>query len=183
MHQNVQEVLLEEGVIQKRVKELGREISFDYTGMELMVTGILKGAMIFMADLIRALEINVSLDFVMVSSYGKGHKSSGAVSFLKNLEQSIEGRHVLIVEDIVDTGLTLNYLVQNFQARKPASLKICALLDKPCRHKVEVKVNYCGFTIPDCFVVGYGLDFGEYYRNLPYIAVLKPEVYERKSSK
>ncbi|MBO8137161.1 MAG: hypoxanthine phosphoribosyltransferase [Desulfotomaculum sp.] len=178
MHPDVQKILLSEEQIRERVKELGQQISQDYHAREVLVVGILKGAMIFLADLVRNLSVSTYFDFMAVSSYGSGTKSSGAVRILKDLDKSIEGKHVLIVEDIVDTGLTLKYLVENLKSRNPESLKICTLLDKPDRRTVDVQVDYTGFTIPNEFVVGYGLDFDERYRNLPYIAVLKPEVYQ-----
>lgn len=177
LHPDADRVLLGESAIKNRVDELGAAISRDYAGQEPIVVGILKGAMIFMADLVRALDIPARLDFMVVSSYGATSKSSGVVRILKDLEQSVEGRHLIIVEDIVDSGLTLNYLAANLKSRKPASLKICTLLDKPDRRKVEVQLDYNGFVIPDEFVVGYGLDYNEKYRNLREIIVLKREVY------
>lgn len=177
MHPHVEKILLDETRIKERVLQLGQQITRDYQGQNILTVGILKGAMIFLADLVRNIEVPTFFDFMAVSSYGTGTVSSGAVRILKDLDRSIEGRHVIIVEDIVDTGLTLQYLVENMKARGPASLKICTLLDKPSRRKVEVSVDYNGFSIPDEFVVGYGLDYNECYRNLPYIAVLKPEIY------
>lgn len=177
---NIQEVLITKEEIQARTKELGAQITKDYEGKDLLVICILKGALPFMADLIREIQLPLSIDFMAVSSYGDATTSSGAVMILKDLETNINGRNVLIVEDIIDTGLTLKYLVENLQARKPASLKICTLLDKPDRRKVDIKVDYKGFQIPDAFVVGYGLDFAELYRNLPDICILKPEAYEKK---
>ncbi len=178
MHQDVQKILLTEEEIKDRVQQLGRQISEDYRGESILVVGILKGAMIFLADLVRHLEIPTFFDFMAVSSYGSSTMSSGAVRILKDLDKSIEGKNVIIVEDIVDTGLTLSYLVDNLRAREPATIKVCTLLDKPDRRTVDVTIDYNGFTIPDEFVVGYGLDFNERYRNLPYIAVLKPEIYK-----
>ncbi len=175
MHPDGENILLLEEEIRTRVAELGAEISRDYAGEELLVVGILKGAMIFLADLVRNITVPVCFDFMAVSSYGSSTKSSGAVRILKDLDSGIEGRHVLIVEDIVDTGLTLNYLVDNLKARGPVSLKICTLLDKPSRRVAPVEIHYNGFIIPDEFVVGYGLDYKERYRNLPYVMVLKPE--------
>ncbi|HEX3032484.1 MAG TPA: hypoxanthine phosphoribosyltransferase [Bacillota bacterium] len=174
-----QKILITQQEIAAKVSELGARISADYAGSELLVVGILKGAAIFMSDLVRTISIPVAFDFMAVSSYGASTESSGVVRIIKDLEQSIEGRHVLIVEDVVDTGLTLNYLVDNLKSRNPASLKLCSLLDKPSRRKVEVKAEYLGFSIPDEFVVGYGLDYSEKFRNLPYVAVLKPEVYQK----
>lgn len=177
MHPDAERILISNEEIHKKVTELGCTISKDYAGQELLVVGILKGAMIFMADLIRAISINVQIDFMAVSSYGASSKSTGVVRIMKDLEKSIENRHVLIVEDIVDTGLTLNYLQEILKARGPASVKTCTLLDKPSRREVNVPVDYNGFSIPDEFVVGYGLDYNEKYRNLPEIYVLKREVY------
>jgi len=176
---DLQQILLSEEVIAKRVKELGEQISRDYSGCDLVVVGILKGALVFMADLIRHLSIPVIMDFAVVSSYGTATKTSGVVRILKDLDQPIEGKHVLIVEDIIDTGLTMHYLINNFKARKPLSVKVCTLLDKPSRREVDIVPDYCGFSIPDHFVVGYGLDYAEYYRNLPQVGVLKPEVYQK----
>lgn len=178
MHPDAKRILLTEEKIKERVEELGRQISLDYKGKDLLVVGILKGAIIFMSDLVRQLEGSVGYDFMAVSSYGTSTESSGVVRILKDLDQSIEGRHVLIVEDIIDSGLTLNYLMDNLKSRNPKSLEICALLDKPERRKVKVKAKYIGFSIEDEFVVGYGLDFSERYRNNPFIFVLDPSVYE-----
>ncbi|HBG17260.1 MAG TPA: hypoxanthine phosphoribosyltransferase [Firmicutes bacterium] len=174
------EILLSSETIAARVKELGAEITTDYQGKEIIIIGILKGALPFMADLIREINIPLKYDLMAVSSYGVSTKTSGAVQILKDIEMGIEGEHVLVVEDIIDTGLTLNYLVGNLLSRKPASLKICTLLDKPSRREVEIFPQYNGFTIPDRFVVGYGLDYAERFRHLPMIGVLKPEVYEKK---
>jgi len=175
--QDIQQILISEEEIRQKVRELGATISNDYQGQSLVVVGILKGAIIFLADLVRHLHMPVTLDFMAVSSYGSGTKSSGAVRILKDLEAGLEDRHVLIVEDIVDTGLTLKYLTENLKARGPASLRICSFLDKPSRRQIDIHPDYCGFAIPDHFVVGYGLDYAERYRNLPYVAVLKPEAY------
>ncbi|NLC76025.1 MAG: hypoxanthine phosphoribosyltransferase [Clostridia bacterium] len=177
MLNDIQEVLITQEQLQTKVQQLGRQISADYAGKDLLMVCILKGAVIFFADLVRHISIPVTMDFMAVSSYGDATQSSGAVMILKDLERNIAGKHVLIVEDIVDTGLTLKYLVENLAARHPLSIKICTLLDKPERRKAEVKVDYNGFTIPDAFVVGYGLDYGEAYRHLPYVCVLKPEIY------
>ncbi|MFY9604865.1 MAG: hypoxanthine phosphoribosyltransferase [bacterium] len=173
----IKEILIDQEQLQQRIQELGAEISRDYQGKELHLICVLKGAVLFLADLARNLTVPVSFDFMAVSSYGASTESSGVVRILKDLEESIEGKDVLIVEDIIDSGLTLHYLYQNLHSRKPASLEICTLLDKPDRRRVDVPVKYCGFSIPDRFVVGYGLDFAEKYRNLPYIGVLKNEVY------
>ncbi|MFZ5644590.1 MAG: hypoxanthine phosphoribosyltransferase [Bacillota bacterium] len=177
MHPDVQEILISEEEIARKVKELAEKISKDYQGKNILVVGIIKGAVVFLSDLIRNLTVPLNIDFMAVSSYGKASQSSGVVKILKDLDQSIEGRHVIVVEDIVDTGLTLKYMLENLKTRKPASLKICTLLDKPSRRKVDVTPDYNGFEIPDKFVVGYGLDYAEYYRNLRDICVLKPEVY------
>ena len=175
---DVGEVLLSEEAIQARVKELGRQISADYAGRQLTLVSVLKGSLPFMADLMRALTIPVRIDLMEVSSYGGAStESSGLVRILKDLSASIEGEEVLIVEDIIDTGLTLNYLVRYLRGKNPRSLRICTLLDKPARRLVEIPVDYIGFTIPDQFVVGYGLDYGELYRNLRFVGVLRPEVY------
>jgi len=175
----IEKVLISREEISQKVKELGQQIGKDYEGKDLLVVCILKGAILFMADLIREIDCPLSTDFMAVSSYGDSTKSSGAVMILKDLESNVKGRHVLIVEDIIDTGLTLKYLIENLKARKPASIKICTLLDKPDRRKVKINVDYTGFVIPDEFVVGYGLDFAEKYRNLPDVCVLKPETYEK----
>lgn len=170
----IKEVLISEGQIAQKVKEIGERISNDYQGKEVLIIGILKGSFVFMADLIRHLTIPVTVDFMMFSSYGTDSETSGVVRIIKDLEQSIEGKHVIVVEDIVDTGLTLKYLLDNLNSRKLASLKICTLLDKPSRRRVEIKTDYNGFIIPDKFVVGYGLDYGEKFRNLADIMVIKP---------
>ena len=179
MHPDVQEILISGEQIAQKVQVLGQKISEDYRGKEILVVGILKGAVVFMSDLIRHLTVPVKIDFMAVSSYGKGSESSGVVQILKDLSQNIEGRHVMVVEDIVDSGLTLKYMLDNLLTRKPASLKICTLLDKPTRRRVDVAPDYNGFVIEDKFAVGYGLDYAEYYRNLGYIAVLRPEVYTK----
>jgi len=179
LHSDLKEILLSEEQIAQKVRYLGQRISEDYQGNSILVIGILKGAVIFLADLVRNITIPVGIDFMAVSSYGKASESSGVVQILKDLDQNIEGRHVMVVEDIVDTGLTLKYLLENLSTRKPASLKICTLLDKPTRRKSDVVPDYNGFTIPDEFVVGYGLDYAEKYRNLREIGVLKPEIYSR----
>ncbi|MEW6522268.1 MAG: hypoxanthine phosphoribosyltransferase [Bacillota bacterium] len=174
---HVERVLIDQKTLTDRVGQLGAEISRDYQETNLFVVGVLKGAMIFLADLTRCIDLPLSFDFVAVSSYGAGTSSSGAVRILKDLDVSVEGRHVLLVEDIVDSGLTLSYLRGLLLGRKPASLRVCTLLDKPSRRRVPVHLDYRGFEIPDAFVVGYGLDYNEQYRHLPYIAVLRPEVY------
>ena len=178
MHTDVLEVLFTEQAVQDRIRELGAQITRDYEGKHPLVIGILKGATLFMSDLVRRIEIPVEMDFMAVSSYGQSSESSGVVRIIKDLEQSIEGRDVIIVEDIIDTGLTLVYLKSLLQQRKAATVKLVSLLDKPDRHKVDITADYLGFTVPDHFIVGFGLDFAERYRNLPYIGVLKPEVYQ-----
>ena len=175
---DVAEVLLSEEQIQAKVVELGARISADFDGRELTLVSVLKGSLPFMADLMRAITIPVQIDLMEVSSYGgTATESSGLVRILKDLSSSIDGRDVLIVEDIIDTGLTLNYLVRYLRGKNPSSLRICTLLDKPARRLVEIPIDYRGFEIPDRFVIGYGLDYGEHYRNLPFIGVLKAEVY------
>ncbi len=175
---DVATVLVTEEQISAKVAELGEQLSRDYADRSLTLVSVLKGSLPFMADLMRAIRVPVAIDLMEVSSYGgPATESSGLVRILKDLSSSIEGRDVLIVEDIIDTGLTLNYLIRYLRGKNPRTLRICALLDKPARRLVEIPIDYRGFTIPDQFVVGYGLDYGEYYRNLPFIAVLKPEVY------
>lgn len=161
--------------IQNRVRELGQQISKEYAGQEILVIGILKGAFVFCADLMRNLTVQTGLDFMAVSSYGSSTESSGVIRIVKDLEASVEGRHVLLVEDIVDSGLTLKYLREYLQHQNPASLKVCVLLDKPQRRKTQVVVDYTGFTIPDEFIVGYGIDYAEHYRHLPYIGLIAEE--------
>jgi hypoxanthine phosphoribosyltransferase len=172
----VAEVLIEEDVLRARVAELGEEISRDYGGRELLLIGVLKGAVFFMADLMRQLTVPCEIDFMAISSYGASTDSSGVVRILKDLDINIEGRVVLVVEDIIDSGLTLSYLMRNLEAREPASLEVCALLTKPERREIDVPVRYVGFEIPNRFVIGYGLDLGERYRNIPYVGVLDPEL-------
>jgi len=175
---DVASVLVSEEQIHARVAEMGAQISADYEGRELTLVSVLKGSLPFMADLMRAISIPVSIDLMEVSSYGgTATESSGLVRILKDLSSSIDGRDVMIVEDIIDTGLTLNYLIRYLRGKNPRSLHICTLLDKPARRLVDIPIDYLGFTIPDQFVIGYGLDYGEHYRNLPFIGVLKPEVY------
>mgnify|MGYP003934107717 CR=1 FL=1 len=177
LHDDIAEVLVSEEQIQNKVVELGRQISRDYQGKRLLLIGLLRGAVVFLSDLMRALDIPVQLDFIGISSYADSTQS-GAVRLVMDLETDIAGRDVLIVEDIVDTGKTLFYIVENLRARQPASLSICALLDKPERRQVPIQVEYVGFAIPDKFVVGYGLDFAEGYRNLPFVGVLKEHLYK-----
>jgi hypoxanthine phosphoribosyltransferase len=173
---DVEEILIEEEALRARVAELGAAITEDYRGRDLLLVGVLKGAVFFMADLMRRIELPCEVDFMAISSYGAGVDSSGVVRILKDLDVSIEGRNVLVVEDIVDSGLTLSYLVRLLQARRPASVEICALLAKPERRENEVACRYVGFEIPNRFVVGYGLDFAERFRNLPYIGILRQEL-------
>ncbi len=177
LEKDVAEVLIDEATLQAKVTELGARISADYADRQVTLVSVLKGALPFMADLMRAITAPVRIDLMEVSSYGGSTETSGRVRILKDLSSSVEGEHVLIVEDIIDTGLTLNYLTQYLEGKEPASLNICTLLDKPARRLVEIDLAYCGFEIPDRFVIGYGLDYDELYRNLPYIGVLKPEVY------
>ena len=171
----VGEVLVDTEALRARIAELGAEISADYAGRDLLLIGVLKGAVFFMADLMRKLTIPCEVDFMAISSYGASTDSSGVVRILKDLDINIEGRHVLVVEDIIDSGLTLSYLMRNLESREPATLEVCALLTKPDRREMEVPVRYVGFEIPNRFVIGYGLDFGERYRNLPYVAVLSDD--------
>jgi hypoxanthine phosphoribosyltransferase len=175
LERGVSEVLVEEEALRARIAELGEEISSDYEGRDLLLIGVLKGAVFFLADLMRKLSIPCEVDFMAISSYGASTDSSGVVRILKDLDINIEGRDVLVVEDIIDSGLTLSYLMRNLESREPATLEVCALLTKPDRREMEVPVRYVGFEIPNRFVIGYGLDFGERYRNLPYVAVLSDD--------
>ena len=177
MMPDVKEVLISSKEIEDRVREIGARITEDYEGEKLLLIGILRGAVVVMSDLMRNIDLQCELDFMDISSYGSGTSSSGVVRILKDLEEDITDRHVLIVEDIIDTGLTLSYLMRSLQARKPGSLEICALLSKPSRRRAELDVRYLGFEVPDEFVVGYGLDYAGAYRNLPDICVLKPGVF------
>lgn len=178
MHKDLKEILLTEEQIKTKVKELGEKISKDYEGKDLVLIGVLKGSVMFMSDLMKEIKVPVSIDFMAVSSYGYSSETSGVVRILKDLDYDIEDKHVLIVEDIIDSGVTLKYLVEYLKGRKPKSVEIAALLHKPERTKVEVNAKYLGFTVPDHFLVGYGLDFAERYRNFPFVAVLKEEVYK-----
>ncbi|KYO69285.1 hypoxanthine phosphoribosyltransferase [Thermovenabulum gondwanense] len=176
MIEDIKEILISEEEIKAKLKELGEKITRDYRDSDnILLVGVLKGAIIFIADLIRHIDLPLEVDFMAVSSYGASTESSGVVRILKDLEQNIQGKNILIVEDIIDSGLTLSYLYNLLKSRNPADIKICTLLDKPSRRKVNIKVDYLGFEIPDYFVVGYGLDYNEKYRNLPFIGVLKPE--------
>jgi hypoxanthine phosphoribosyltransferase len=177
VHQDIQEVLISESELRNKIKEMGLSLAHDYKELNPLCICILKGAIPFMADLIRQMDIPLELDFMAVSSYGRSSESSGVVRILKDLETCIEGRHILIVEDIIDTGLTLSYLIDLLKARNASSLKVVSLLDKPSRRKVEFTPDYCGFTVPDVYLVGFGLDYAHRYRNLPYVGVLKEEIY------
>jgi len=179
MTNDILEVLIDEEAIKGRVRELGEKITRDYKDKDLLLVGVLKGCVIFLSDLAREIKLPLSMDFMVVSSYGTSTKSSGVVRIIKDLEKDITGKDVLIVEDIVDTGLTLDYLVDYLLSRNANSVKVCTLLEKPERRIAKVKMDYIGFHIPDKFVVGYGLDYGEIYRNLPFVCVLKPEVYSK----
>jgi hypoxanthine phosphoribosyltransferase len=176
VEQGVGEILIEQDHLQARIRELGEEVSRDYAGRDLLLVGVLKGAVFFMADLMRELTVPCEIDFMAISSYGAQTDSSGVVRILKDLDTNIAGRDVLVVEDIIDSGLTLSYLMRSLKARKPGSLEVCALMTKPERREIEVPVRYVGFEIPNKFVIGYGLDFAERYRNLPYVAVLHPDL-------
>jgi len=177
MGADLAEVLISPDRLQGRIAELAAQIDADYAGRELLLVGVLKGAVMVMADLARAMRLPVQMDWMAVSSYGSGTKSSGVVRILKDLDSDITDRHVLVVEDIVDSGLTLSWLVRNLQSRGPASLRVCALLRKPSAARVDIDVAYTGFDIGDAFVIGYGLDYAERYRNLPFIGTLAPHVY------
>ena len=174
--EGIQEILIDERALQARIAELGAAVSEDYRGLDLLLVGVLKGAVFFMADLMRQIDLPCEVDFMAISSYGTGIDSSGVVRILKDLDVSVEGRNILIVEDIIDSGLTLSYLLRTLEARRPASVEICALLAKPERRESDVACRYVGFEIPNRFVIGYGLDFAERYRNLPYIGVLRDEL-------
>lgn len=177
MHSAIERILLSEDQIKARIAELGREMTADYAGKNPIFIGVLKGVVMFFADMIRAIPLDCQIDFMAVSSYGGGTQSSGKIRIQKDISVDLAGRHVVILEDILDSGLTLSHTAAYLKTKGPASLKICTLLDKPDRRKAEVQADYVGFTIPNLFVVGYGLDFDENYRNLPYVGVLKPEAY------
>lgn len=179
MHKDIEKILITEKEIADKCVEIGRQLSEEYRGKFPLLVGVLKGATFFMSDLARHIETHVELDFMDVSSYGSGTRSSGEVKILKDLDAKVEGRDLLIVEDIIDSGLTLSYLVDLFKYRKANSIKIVTLLDKPSGRTADIKADIIGFEVPDAFVVGYGLDYDEKYRNLPYIGILKPEVYKR----
>ena len=177
MEQDIQEVLISEEEIERHVAEIGRQISRDYADKNPIFVGVLKGCFIFMADLMRHVTVNCTMDFMSVSSY-RGTTSTGAVKINKDLNEDIEGRHLILVEDILASGVTLNYLKNYLSVRRPASIRVATLMDKPARRKADIYADYSCFEVPDAFVVGYGLDYNENYRNLPYIGILKPEVYE-----
>lgn len=179
MHNDVERILYTEEELRRRVKELGAQITADYAGRRPILASVLRGSYIFMADLTRAIDLDVTVDFMAVSSYGAGTVSSGQVEIKKDLSDTIEGRDLIIVEDILDSGNTLYYLMDVLRARRPASIRICALMDKPERRTKPISADYVGFTIPDAFIVGYGLDYAERYRNLPYVGVLKQSVYSK----
>ena len=173
------EILVQPDELKQRVRTLGEQVSAAYADRDLLLVGVLKGALMFIVDLARAIELPVTLDFMAVASYGASTETSGIVRILKDLDSSIEGKHVLVVEDIIDSGLTLTYILETLRNRNPASLRVCSLLNKPDRRRVDVPIDYVCFNIPDEFVVGYGLDFNQIYRNLPFVGVLKPETYSR----
>lgn len=179
MKNDMKKILFDEKMLADKVKELGEQISNDYKGKDLVVVGVLKGSVVFTSDLIKNISIPCELDFMAVSSYGNSTESSGVVRILKDLDHSIENKHVLIVEDIVDSGVTLNYLLDYLKARKASSIEIVSLLNKPERRKADLDVKYIGFEVPNEFIVGYGIDYAEKYRNLPYIGILKEEVYSK----
>jgi len=177
MNCDIERIFFSEEELRTRVRELGQEITRDYAGKEPLCIGVLKGSFVFMADLVRSIDLRAEVEFMAVSSYGNGTTTTGAVKITKDLSKDIAGRDVIIVEDILDSGVTLNYLKQYLSVRQPNSIKIVTLLDKPARRKADIKADYVGFECPDAFIVGYGLDYAEHYRNLPYIGVLKPEIY------
>jgi hypoxanthine phosphoribosyltransferase len=179
MLKDVERILITSEEIGARVRELGQQITNDYAGQDILMIGVLRGAFVFMSDLARSIKRPLDIDFMAISSYGASTNSSGVVRIIKDLDEVVQGRHLLIVEDIIDSGLTLNYLVENLKSRKPASVRVCTLLSKPDRRQVDVQVDYNGFIIPDYFVVGYGLDYSGKYRNLPFIGILKPEIYKK----
>lgn len=179
MRNDVEKILISQDELRAKNIELGQQITRDYQGEEVLVVGILKGSSIFMSDLIREIDLPLQIDYMVVSSYGASTESSGVVRIVKDLQHSIEGKHVLIIEDIVDTGLTLAYIKEILSGRGPASVKICTLLDKPARRKKTFPLDYIGFEVPDEFIIGYGIDYAEYYRNLPFVGALKRSVYEK----
>ncbi|AGX41200.1 hypoxanthine phosphoribosyltransferase [Clostridium saccharobutylicum] len=179
MKEDIQEILFSEEVLTKRIKELADGISKDYKGKDLVVVGILKGSVIFAAELIKNISVHCEIDFMAVSSYGNSAQTSGVVRILKDLDHNIEGKDILLVEDIVDTGVTLSYLLKYLKARKANSIEIVSLLNKQARRVADLDVKYIGFEVPDGFIVGYGIDYAEKYRNLPFVGILKPEVYKK----
>ena len=179
LYDDMEQVLLSQQQIREKVEEFGVQISQDYAGKEPVLVSVLKGAFIFMADLCRAITIPCSMDFMAVSSYGAGTESSGRVRIIKDLDTIIQNKHVILVEDVLDSGITLHYLIQLLRQRQPASLRLVTLLDKPARRRAQVDVDYCGFQVPDAFLVGYGLDYGEKYRNLPDVCILKRSMYQK----
>jgi hypoxanthine phosphoribosyltransferase len=179
--QDIQEILIPEEEIQRKVTQIGQMISRDYLGRNPLLVGVLKGVLFFMADLLQAVSIPVEIDFIAVANYSAESREEGVVRLVKDLEIPIAGRHVLFVEDVIDTGLTLNYILQNLRARQPASLEVCILFNKPDHRIIDIPLKYKGFDLPDRFVVGYGLDYREKYRNLPFLGLLRPEVFRRKS--
>lgn len=179
LHKDVKEILISQEELKQKVLELGKQISKDYQGEEIVLVCVLKGAVMFFSDLVRSIVGDVTIDFISCSSYGNSTVSSGVVRIMKDLDTSVEGKNVIVVEDIVDTGTTLHYLLENLKSRKAKSVRLATLLNKPDRRKVDVHVDYSGFVIPDLFVVGYGLDYAQQYRNLPYVGVLKEEVYNK----
>ena len=179
MKHDIQRVLICEAEIDQKIKALGEQISKDYADKNLMMVSVLKGSVVFMADLMRAITVPCEIDFMSVSSYGSGVKTSGEVRIIKDLDHQLDGKDLLIVEDILDSGLTLSYITGLLKQRNPASIRLCTLLDKPDRRQADIRPDYFGFVVPDEFVVGYGLDYAEKYRNLPYVGILKPEVYTK----
>ena len=179
MRDDIEKVVFTEEQIHEKIAELGRRITEDYKEVqeEIYCVGILKGAVNFYTDLVQQIELPVRYDFMIASSYGNGTSTTGSVKILKDLDYDIEGKHLIVIEDIIDSGTTMNYFMKYFRERKPASVKLCSLLSKPSRRTVDVHIDYCGFEVPDEFLVGYGLDYAEVYRNLPFIGVLKPEIY------
>ncbi len=177
LEKDIDRIFFSAGELQDRVRALGAQITRDYDGKDPLFVGVLKGSFVFMADLMRAVDLYCDIDFMAVSSYGSGTTTTGAVKINKDLTYNVEGRHIILIEDILDSGVTLSYLKKYIEARKPASVRICTLLDKPARRKADINADYVGFECPDAFIVGYGLDYAERYRNLPYIGVLKTEIY------
>lgn len=179
LEKDIQEVLFSQQQLEERVDQIAQEITRDYAGKEIVLISVLRGSFVFMADLCRRIDLPCTIDFMSVSSYGSGTSSTGQVQITKDLSGDISGKHILVVEDILDSGNTLSYLLKLLEQRKPASIRLCTLLDKPERRVKPVEVHYSGFTIPDAFVVGYGLDYEQQYRNLPYVGILKPSVYQK----